>query len=180
MTFPAVPLGDQFTHPSLQGDTSMHAAVDTRLNQLRTAGLSVGQGLTTFRAAQRAAAGLISGVAIFFDTLVESTGSGSYNPSNGVFTIGNPGLYLVQFQLRQTTANGFSADIGGLPQPYASNRVRSSICQPAAGHGPTIPAVPLWCQGGEQLTVVPTFGGSVNLPAAATNDANWFSIAQVI
>lgn len=179
MTFPGVPLGDQFSHPTLQGDASMHAAVDVRLNQLRTAGLNVGVGLTTFRAAQRAAAGLISGVAIFFDTLIESTGSGSYNSSNGVFTIGNSGLYLIQFQLRQATAIAFTAALGGAPAIYSTNLLRSAVCQAAAGHGPTIPAVPIWCLGGEQLTVVPTFGGSVTLPAAATNDAHWFSIAQV-
>lgn len=184
MTFPFVPLGNQWTHPTLEADADMHAKIDGPLNAARAYLLGWQQGLPQCSVAMRSAAtswGSVGSIMPWDTVVVDALGN--YNNAGHYFACPNDGWYVTEIMVKQSAASTkvFNMQIQGFTggsepatfyeTPYASG-VALSACY--------MPPNPLPCKKNDVLFV--TWQSTTTAPTIYTdgvNEACWWDIYQV-
>lgn len=188
MTYPFVPLGTQFTHPTLEDDPGMNAAVDARLNQLRAHALGgMQQALPRLRVVQRATAGVVNGGVLNWDTVIEDTHSG-YSVAGapaGSYTIPATGSYMIQGQWKQTTAVQVGMSLAGVASPTGEFRSGAAVIEgpktdAVSAMAGELPLLVVRLTAGQVLTTLSVvLSGSPQTGSDAAADVSWWHVFGV-
>jgi hypothetical protein len=187
MTFPAVPLGDQFQHPTnprsvLETAADLHPKVDTNLNALRSYMLGQpGSNLAQLRLSHRSAGAtaIAASATIKFDTTLADT-AGGWNVATGLYTVpAAGGLFLLTAVATLATAASFRLYISGIPVAvFASGNINGCAVQ-NIGRSSRVRMMPVRFTGGEQIGARVTAAISIEGITTAGSDKNRFEAIQV-
>jgi hypothetical protein len=187
MTYPAVPLPDQFGHPTnprsvLETAADLHTKTDNQLNAIRAYMLGQPtQNMASFRATNRAvgAVAVAASATVKFDTVLVNALGGVWSAATGLYTIpAGGGLFLLTAHVTLATAVSFRAYISGIPTAvFASGNVNGCAVQ-TIGRSSRIRYFPCRFNGGETVGVRVTAAISIEGTTAGT-DKHRFEIIQV-
>lgn len=172
MTFPAVPLGNQWVHPTLEADADLNAKIDVQLNALRTKMLAVpGSGMDHLYVVLRAAVTLANPIP--FDTVVTDSAS-AWNASTHVYTVPHGGLWMVEAQIRYNSAIFGNVNINGLSD---ARHAPNGITQ--VGGGSRIGATVWRIAAGATISVTPALSASGTNQLDATGDSTYLRMERI-
>lgn len=166
MTWPTVPLGDQWTHPELVHDAQMHPRIDTPLNAGRAPLATLMPGPPMLVVQRATAATVTAGSKFPWDTPLQDPYNG-WNASTLLWTVPLTGLYLLSACLTQTSTAASGITFGPLSSPlYPATTYIGNIAPSSTGAALRIPGLPLELNAGDQVNV--GIAGASFTAAAAT------------
>lgn len=183
MTFPSVPIGDQFSHPTLETSTDLHTKIDTPLNQLATYLTTYQVSAPRFRAALRTPVAIGAGAVVPWDTVVYDT-VGGYSATTKKYTIPTAwaGIWMVDAKLAQGAGTAiFNCQLRGLPTLYSANGVIEGCLSQAANYTESaIPPLPFRFAGGEVIYVGAAGAAlATTQNPTATQDTVWWTMTWI-
>jgi hypothetical protein len=180
MTYPAVPLGNQWA-PGFVDETNMKARIDDKLNAMAANMSQWGIDFAIFRAIDAAAPANLN-INIGFGTIVDDTsnyntgGGPGWDAVNNQYTVQKTGLYAVQAHWRQSGAAAGVLELLTLPAPF-TGIIFSGVMGTAAAYGEHIDVTTQLTAG---TVLALRMRGAVASPQAGSGSArSSFTVVQI-
>lgn len=151
MTYPAVPLGDQWSGAAFLDETAMYNRVDVPINAIAHELATWGHDFASFRGYLAANTAITAGANIPYT--VDTDNKSGWNATTKAYTVPNAGLYVVTAQLKTTAAVGQNMSITGLPAAQYPRTPKVAQI-PAIGASGKCMAATVRLAGGEVIAVI--------------------------